>query len=111
MGPYIPWSASTDVPELVDVTLKVKRYNPEKDTKPHWQEFKVQVEETDRVLDALHKATWEHDGTLTFRRSCAHGVCGSDAMVINGANAPGLHRADQGRRPQDHRSRPSAACR
>ena len=36
------------------------------------------------VLDALHKVKWYHDGTLTFRRSCAHGVCGSDAMVING---------------------------
>jgi succinate dehydrogenase / fumarate reductase iron-sulfur subunit len=41
---------------------------------------------TDRVLDALHKVKWEHDGTLTFRRSCAHGVCGSDAMRINGRN-------------------------
>jgi succinate dehydrogenase / fumarate reductase iron-sulfur subunit len=69
------------------VTLKVKRYDPEKDRKPHWEEFTVRVEETDRVLDALHKARWEHDGSLSFRRSCAHGVCGSDAMVINGANA------------------------
>ncbi|MEY2569447.1 MAG: succinate dehydrogenase / fumarate reductase, iron-sulfur subunit [Actinomycetota bacterium] len=75
------------MPELVDVTLKVKRYDPEKDRKPYWQEFEVEVEETDRVLDALHKARWEHDGSLAFRRSCAHGVCGSDAMVINGANA------------------------
>jgi succinate dehydrogenase / fumarate reductase iron-sulfur subunit len=75
------------MPDLVDVTLKVKRYDPEKDSKPYWQEFQVQVEETDRVLDALHKARWEHDGSIAFRRSCAHGVCGSDAMVINGANA------------------------
>ena len=75
------------MPDLVDVTLKVKRYDPEKDSKPYWQEFEVKVEETDRVLDALHKARWEHDGSLAFRRSCAHGVCGSDAMVINGANA------------------------
>jgi succinate dehydrogenase / fumarate reductase iron-sulfur subunit len=75
------------MPDLVDVTLKVKRYNPESDRKPHWEEFQVKVEETDRVLDALHQARWEHDGSLAFRRSCAHGVCGSDAMVINGANA------------------------
>jgi succinate dehydrogenase / fumarate reductase iron-sulfur subunit len=74
------------MPELVDVTLKVKRYDPEKDRKPYWQEFEVEVEETDRVLDALHKARWEHDGSLAFRRSCAHGVCGSDAMRINGVN-------------------------
>ena len=38
------------------------------------------------MLDALHKIKWEQDGTLTFRRSCAHGVCGSDAMRINGRN-------------------------
>ena len=71
----------------ITVTLKVKRYNPDRDKKPYWQEFEVEAEPTDRVLDALHTAKWEHDGTLSFRRSCAHGVCGSDAMVINGANA------------------------
>jgi succinate dehydrogenase / fumarate reductase iron-sulfur subunit len=40
----------------------------------------------DRVLDLLHTVKWEEDGSLTFRRSCAHGVCGSDAMLINGRN-------------------------
>jgi succinate dehydrogenase / fumarate reductase iron-sulfur subunit len=40
----------------------------------------------DRVLDLLHRVKWESDGSLTFRRSCAHGVCGSDAMLINGRN-------------------------
>jgi succinate dehydrogenase / fumarate reductase iron-sulfur subunit len=40
----------------------------------------------ERVLDLLHTIKWEQDGTLTFRRSCAHGVCGSDAMLINGRN-------------------------
>ena len=44
------------------------------------------AEPTDRVLDALHKIKWDLDGSLTFRRSCAHGVCGSDAMRINGKN-------------------------
>jgi succinate dehydrogenase / fumarate reductase iron-sulfur subunit len=73
--------------ETLTVTLKVKRYNPERDTAPHWQEFTVEAEGTDRVLDALHQAKWFQDGTLTFRRSCAHAVCGSDAMVINGENA------------------------
>ena len=69
------------------VTIKVKRFNPEVDQKPHWQAFTIEdVEGTDRVLDVLHKAKWYQDGTLTFRRSCAHGVCGSDAMVINGEN-------------------------
>jgi succinate dehydrogenase / fumarate reductase, iron-sulfur subunit len=72
---------------LMTVSLRVKRYDPERDTKPHWQQFTVEgVEGTDRVLDVLHKVKWFQDGTLTFRRSCAHGVCGSDAMVINGEN-------------------------
>jgi succinate dehydrogenase / fumarate reductase iron-sulfur subunit len=44
------------------------------------------VEATDRLLDALHHVKWHVDGTLTFRRSCAHGICGSDAMLINGKN-------------------------
>ncbi|MEJ5944453.1 succinate dehydrogenase iron-sulfur subunit [Pseudokineococcus basanitobsidens] len=74
-----------------DVTLRVRRYNSEDgdDESPaeaHWQEFTVTVHGTDRVLDALHKIKWEQDGSLTFRRSCAHGVCGSDAMRINGVN-------------------------
>jgi succinate dehydrogenase / fumarate reductase iron-sulfur subunit len=68
------------------VTLFVRRFNPETDTEAKWQDFDVQVFGTDRVLDALHKIKWEQDGTLTFRRSCAHGVCGSDAMRINGRN-------------------------
>jgi succinate dehydrogenase / fumarate reductase, iron-sulfur subunit len=72
---------------LVDVELRIKRYNPDTDAKPHWQTFSVKAEPTDRVLDALHTVKCEQDGTLSFRRSCAHGVCGSDAMMINGANA------------------------
>ena len=74
-------------PDLIDVELRVKRYDPERDKKPHWQTFNVQVKAfRSVVLDVLHAAKWEFDGTLTFRRSCAHGVCGSDAMVINGEN-------------------------
>jgi succinate dehydrogenase / fumarate reductase iron-sulfur subunit len=73
----------------MDVTFRLRRYNPEipgKD-KPYWQEFKLaDVEENDRVLELLHRIKWEQDGTLTLRRSCAHGVCGSDAMRINGVN-------------------------
>ena len=42
---------------------------------------------TDRLLDALHEVKWHQDGTLSLRRSCAHGICGSDAMVIDGRNA------------------------
>lgn len=66
--------------------IKILRYDPEVDKKPHWAEYEVEVEPTDRVLDALHYIKWNLDGTLTLRRSCGHGICGSDAMVINGRN-------------------------
>ncbi|HKZ81405.1 MAG TPA: 2Fe-2S iron-sulfur cluster-binding protein, partial [Pyrinomonadaceae bacterium] len=69
------------------VHLKIQRFNPEKDTKSWWSEHDVEADETDRVLDALHQVKWYQDGTLTLRRSCAHGICGSDAMRINGRNA------------------------
>ena len=70
----------------MDVRLKILRFNPERDAKPRWREYTVSAELTDRVLDALHRVKWELDGSLAFRRSCAHGVCGSDAMMINGRN-------------------------
>ena len=69
-----------------DVTLKVRRYLPESSEDSYWDEWTITMYGTDRVLDALHKVKWDIDGTLSFRRSCAHGVCGSDAMRINGRN-------------------------
>jgi succinate dehydrogenase / fumarate reductase, iron-sulfur subunit len=69
-----------------DVTLRIRRFDPERDDEPHWVDYRVSVHATDRLLDALHTIKWEQDGSLTFRRSCAHGVCGSDAMRINGKN-------------------------
>ena len=75
-----------EVPSF-DVILRVRRYTPETTgEESYWQEFTVAAHGTDRVLDALHKVKWEQDGSLTFRRSCAHGICGSDAMRINGRN-------------------------
>jgi succinate dehydrogenase / fumarate reductase iron-sulfur subunit len=69
------------------VTMRIRRFNPEKDKKPHWGEYALDdAEPTDRVLDLLHRVKWEQDGTLAFRRSCGHGICGSDAMRINGVN-------------------------
>jgi len=70
----------------MQITLRIQRYNPEVDAKPYWREYTVDAEPTDRLLDALHKVKWEQDGTLSFRRSCAHGVCGSDALTINNVN-------------------------
>jgi succinate dehydrogenase / fumarate reductase iron-sulfur subunit len=68
----------------MNVTLRIERFDPEKDQQPYVQAFEVEVQPTDRVLDALMEVKRRHDGTLAFRKSCAHGVCGSDAMLING---------------------------
>ncbi len=69
------------------VQLQVQRFDPEKDGKPHWQIFVLNdVNPTDRVLDLLLYVKGHLDGSLTFRHSCAHGVCGSDAMRINRVN-------------------------
>lgn len=68
------------------VTVRIRRFDPEKDPHPYWATYRVAVESNDRVLDALQTIKWEQDGSLTFRRSCGHGVCGSDAMRINGLN-------------------------
>lgn len=68
------------------VHLKIRRFNPETDERPWWGEYDIDVQPTDRFLDALHEVKWHHDGSLTLRRSCAHGICGSDAMRINGQN-------------------------
>jgi succinate dehydrogenase / fumarate reductase iron-sulfur subunit len=70
----------------MQVTLRVLRYDPEKDRRPHYQTFELEAEETDQVLDLLNRAKWFQDGTLSYRRSCGHGICGSDAMRINGVN-------------------------
>ena len=78
--------AAVAVPQPRDITVKIRRFNPEVDSEPHWESFIVSAFPTDRVLNLLHNIKWYQDGSLTFRRSCAHGVCGSDAMRINGVN-------------------------
>ncbi|WP_403023372.1 succinate dehydrogenase iron-sulfur subunit [Salinibacterium sp. GXW1014] len=78
--------AAAEAVQSFTVTVIIRRFDPEVDSEPRWQDFDVELFATDRVLDALHKVKWEQDGSLTFRRSCAHGICGSDAMRINGRN-------------------------
>jgi len=71
----------------VEVQLRILRFNPEVDTEPHFEDYTVDAEPMERLLDCLHKVKWFHDSSLALRFSCAHGICGSDAMVINGVNA------------------------
>lgn len=68
--------------------FSIYRFNPETDTKPHMQEFDIDIEEYNciMVLDALLTIKNKFDETLTLRRSCREGVCGSDGMNINGKN-------------------------
>ncbi len=70
----------------MQVTFKILRYNPETDKEPSYREFTIEASENMSVLDCLHRIKWELDGTLSFRRSCSHGICGSDGMRINGRN-------------------------
>lgn len=71
---------------LITVTFRIRRFNPEVSADAVWEDFQLEIDPKERVLDGLHKIKWNLDGTLTFRRSCAHGICGSDAMRINGKN-------------------------
>jgi succinate dehydrogenase / fumarate reductase iron-sulfur subunit len=73
-------------PQPRTVSVRIRRFNPEISDEANWVTYQVQAYPTDRVLNLLMKIKDSQDGTLTFRRSCAHGVCGSDAMRINGVN-------------------------
>jgi len=70
----------------MEVKLRLLRFNPETDDEPHFEDYTIDADPMDRLLDSLHVVKWEHDGSLALRRSCGHGICGSDAMVINGVN-------------------------
>jgi len=65
--------------------LRIYRYNPERDGEPYLQDFEVEPQGP-MLLDALEAVKEELDATVTFRRSCREGVCGSDGMNINGRN-------------------------
>jgi len=69
------------------VTFEILRYDPEKDKEPYYQSYKVELRKPGMlVLEGLNQIKWEQDGTLSFRRSCREGVCGSDGVNINGSN-------------------------
>jgi succinate dehydrogenase / fumarate reductase iron-sulfur subunit len=68
------------------LTLDIKRFDPERKPAAWWANYRIEAEPAERVLDLLVRVKDELDGSLTFRRSCAHGICGSDAMRINGTN-------------------------
>jgi len=66
--------------------ISIYRYNPDTDKKPYMQDYEVELQEGDQMLlDALIRIK-QQDDTLSLRKSCREGVCGSDAMNINGKN-------------------------
>src|SRR5579864_9211632 len=72
---------------MATTPFSIYRFNPEKDEKFYMQDFQLEVQEgKDMILlDALEELK-KQDHTLTYRRSCREGVCGSDGMNINGVN-------------------------
>ncbi len=69
------------------VTFEIFRYDPESDSSPYYKEYKVEIRKKGMlVLEGLNQIKWEIDPTLSFRRSCREGVCGSDGLNINGVN-------------------------
>src|SRR3990172_7539620 len=74
-------------PKTRTVEFKIYRFNPERDEKPRMQAYQLTLKEGEdmMLLDALIKLK-EQDDSLSFRRSCGEGVCGSDGMNINGQN-------------------------
>jgi succinate dehydrogenase / fumarate reductase iron-sulfur subunit len=70
------------------VELSIYRYHPEKDDKPYMASYTLKLEGTadPMLLTLLERIKSEQDPSLTYRRSCREGVCGSDGMNINGLN-------------------------
>jgi succinate dehydrogenase / fumarate reductase iron-sulfur subunit len=71
----------------LNVTLKVYRFDPKTDQKSHYDVFTIEAEPNERILDCLNRIRWTKDSSLSFRMSCAHGICGSDGLTINGQPA------------------------
>jgi len=66
-----------------EITFRVRRYDPDHDSAPHWSEYKMHVPDGMTVLEALHQIKAMQEPTLAWRSSCRMGVCGSCGMFIN----------------------------
>ena len=67
-----------------EITFRIQRFDPDKDNQPHWQEYKFKLKQGMTVLDALMHIKENQDPTLSYRKSCRMGICGSCAMQVNG---------------------------
>jgi succinate dehydrogenase / fumarate reductase iron-sulfur subunit len=66
--------------------IKILRYDPAVDSKPHWEEYEMELDPEATILDVLNEIHWNIDGKLAYRRSCRSAICGSCAMKVNGQN-------------------------
>ena len=84
----IPNTEETAMATPKTLTLSIYRFNPEVDKKPYMQDYTIDVssDSDPMLLTILERIKSEQDETLSFRRSCREGVCGSDGMNVNGAN-------------------------
>ncbi len=71
----------------MNVTFRVFRFDPTHEAEPRFQDYELKSQPTEKILDCLNRIRWEQDASLAFRMSCAHGICGSDGMRINGVCA------------------------
>ena len=74
-------SRKTNTPR--EITFRVRRYNPDTDIVPHWDEYRLHVHDGMTVLEALHQLKATQEPTLAYRSSCRMGVCGSCGMFVN----------------------------
>ena len=66
-----------------NITFKVFRFNAETDYLPHYKSYTIEVSKDELVLDILNRIKWDLDGSLSYRRSCRHGICGACAVKVN----------------------------
>ena len=71
---------------MIKLKVKILRFDPEQDKKARWVTYDAEAQSADRVVDVINEIKWYQEPGLTYRRSCLHGICGSDAMLINGRN-------------------------
>ena len=74
--------------DMKNVRLSIYRYNPDVDDKPYMKDYEINIpsQSDPMLLTLLERLKAEQDPTISFRRSCREGVCGSDGMNINGKN-------------------------
>jgi len=68
----------------LNVTFKIFRFDPKKDKNHYYDTFVVQTKLNERILDCLNTIRVKQDSSLSYRLGCSHGICGSDALTING---------------------------